>query len=239
MIRICFFICQVNILRSLGSLLYCVDGSYFPDSDDLATKEVSDVVESGIMLVLSYISDTSQAKIAWNACYAAGKILHSSLMLELMPKPITNLFQALMKILNESTNFKVKINAVSAIIRIEHRHVIGQSFTNLATLLTDEVERTENDESTEETQHKMDLVNELTRAFCHVLLLGTPEDLIQVETALSRDTFDNLLFTFGQVAKRASPEKAEIFFDTSKKLSNLPASASVRELHRLVTVLVN
>jgi hypothetical protein len=69
-----------------------------------------------IVEVLCHLTHEGSAKVRWNACYALANLFHNPLIIALPHvELIENSVQALIVALNQSTNFKVRINATIAL----------------------------------------------------------------------------------------------------------------------------
>ena len=68
-------IAQVNLYRSTGALLQCLDESFL-SADEESNAEVFQAVDNVLQFVLRGIRGAGgmMMKVRWNACHAAGKI---------------------------------------------------------------------------------------------------------------------------------------------------------------------
>lgn len=118
---------RVNLIRCVGNVLRLLNASHTHTDQNL--KIIKDAVT---MIEVNILSNESM-KLKWNSCYAAQNLIRNCAVFN-----ETNLvnwqekiFVALFRTIEESKNFKVKINAITALRRVEQRKFYGQYFLKI------------------------------------------------------------------------------------------------------------
>lgn len=115
---------RVNLIRCIGNVLRLLNPSHVTTDPNI--KVIRDAVT---MIELNILSHESM-KLKWNSCYAAQNLIRNSSVFN--KTNVVNwqekVLVALFRTIQESNNFKVKINAITALRRVEERKSYGQYF---------------------------------------------------------------------------------------------------------------
>ena len=196
---------KVNCLRSIGCLLLCCE-SISVDENDV---EVNEVLENGIKCIIDCIREHSSMKIRWNACYAASKVVLN----ENLTKYLNKIIVAIVAVLKSCKNYKVRINALSVLLNVESRAVLGGEYTALVMAILDGIDGLNALEDLDETMHKLELIESSCLALCHMALLSTSNDLKTIAPLVSNDQIERIEHMLINAKKRISPEKASVFME--------------------------
>lgn len=224
---------RANCVRSLGSLLQCMDfmmvsadhgnSSMFSSEDPLVMSLIGEAVSA----VALNITTGKVMKIRWNACYAAGGILKTSALFRDDPKHRWTLIEALLPIIGDFPNFKVRINGALALACVPSRTLFGSLYVDSCVAVVRSLESARSDvEEADEIQHKLDLVDQLCLTFAHLVSLVDGKDLKELDRIMG-DYADLMTESMRSVALRISPEKASAFIETQRHLQAISGEGHV------------
>lgn len=152
---------RVNLIRCIGNVLRLLNSSHITTDQNI--KIIRDAVT---MIELNILSHESM-KLKWNACYAAQNLIKNASVFN-----ETNLvgwqeriLVALFRTIQESKNFKVKINAITALRRVEARKSYGQHFLNIWNVLIQVLVETSNLINYSEYKYKDSLEDQVSKFF--------------------------------------------------------------------------
>ncbi|XP_023237613.1 HEAT repeat-containing protein 6-like [Centruroides sculpturatus] len=212
-----------NAVRTLGNLLF------YLSEDALRKEQIKSMILDAVSALLKNLK-TRFVKVRWNSCYALGKVLQNSTLLEAGILPMDDIFVALLSTLSEGTNFKVCINAASSLSSISKREYYGRYLVNVWHQLVMSLSNSRDDIDFRELKHQTNLCNQLCKSLCHLTTLLQPEDLADVAemTLLLKDSLLTSMNKFLiDPANDEIRQRAEKHLD---KLSSLPAKSTAREV---------
>jgi hypothetical protein len=180
---------RTNSLRALGNLCGFVTIPML-GSDYL-------LIDSG-MHTLDLAIKSGSVKVRWNACYAAGNLFRNSALLD-GTKWVETLLMSLFRAMRDSKNFKVRINAASAVHSMPDRRLYGSetSFNSIWEDLLIALDNADSVDDFSEFKYKDTLQKQLLSLVCLLTELCTKDDLSRInqiilprKTALEQH-FDN------------------------------------------------
>lgn len=152
---------RVNLIRCIGNVLRLLNSTHVESDQNI--KIIRDAVT---MIELNILSHESM-KLKWNSCYAAQNLVRNSDVFN-----DTNLVNwrekilvALFRTIQESKNFKVKINAITAFRRVEDKKSYGQYFFKIWNTLIQVLVDTSNLVNYSEYKYKDSLEDQVSRNF--------------------------------------------------------------------------
>ena len=240
--RKCHMNVRVSVVRSVGCFLRLIDDSYAVDLEDSQKADLLSIVRRVCIRLIEDIEDEKDlVKVQWNGCYVAKYIFFNDFLnreIRMDDDVFLNrrVVLALIYALKNSANFKVKMNAASALMSESRRISFPDDLGALIGLLVKEVELADNDDNVQETQHRSDLLDTLCQLVCHVIgnVASNAEDFAASEAAVPGDAADVLRFAFSQANKRLSPERLEVFMTAESRLEQ--ESAVYPMLNSLFTI---
>jgi hypothetical protein len=210
---------KVNSLRSIGCLLRICDETYF--KDEQVCEPLLKIAMDGIEAISTNLSDSPIMKVRWNAAYAASKAIQND-HLGMKSNWHRSIMVALVNAIESCKNYKVKINAVAAILCVKRKELLQDQFSSIFGVLFQAIERAEEGQYVDdETKHKLDFIDNLGMAVAHLTVFINVHDLGNVLHHLPPDCVNNLRSSFVQVRKRLSPEKLSLFLIATAHLQEL------------------
>lgn len=155
------------------------------------------LIDSG-MHTLDLAIKSGSVKVRWNACYAAGNLFRNSALLD-GTKWVETLLMSLFRAMRDSKNFKVRINAASAVHSMPDRRLYGSetSFNSIWEDLLIALDNADSVDDFSEFKYKDTLQKQLLSLVCLLTELCTKDDLSRInqiilprKTALEQH-FDN------------------------------------------------
>ena len=177
-------------------------------------------------------------KVRWNACYAAGGILRTKSLFR-SKKCSDQLIQALIPVIENCPNYKVRINASLALTSVPSRDAYGDYFTKAVITIVKAMESAvTNMEDVDEVQHRTELIDQLCATYAYLLSISKPEDMMLLESQLVG--YVDLLFdTMKSVLLRISPEKTSVFVEAKRHLTSVEMSKKERHVELFPITLVD
>ncbi|XP_011187082.1 HEAT repeat-containing protein 6 [Zeugodacus cucurbitae] len=215
---------RCNAVRTLGNLLRLLTEKHFQHISERT------VIKSAITKLIDGIRSSGTAKVKWNSCYAVGNVLQNEriFLYSSRHKDLTwhaPLFSALCHVIYNHPNYKVKINATTALIHIRKREHFGEHYSNIWSAVLDAIEQSNNLINFYEYNHRDQLQEQMCFLICHVIKLATLQDI----TILSRillEKLEVLKNTWIRVLRRLIPGKAAPLLSCSTHLNDLLKSSS-------------
>ena len=214
-----------------GSLLQCLDSmTSFVALENF--KEVQDLCEKAVEAIVLNISNGKVMKVRWNACYAAGGLLKTQHAMICHDASRQKLIQALVPVMQNCPNYKVRINASLALASVQHRQTFGELYVSTAVAVTLALEAAvTNVEDSEEIQHRSDLIDQLCITYAHLVSIANNEDVIELARRVESD---QLADAMRSALLRISPEKTTVFVEARRHISTtLAQSANKDDLDQL------
>jgi len=194
LIGTCFDITQkdqpkiiANAIRAVGNIGHWLplDGPEEDGSSERVWVAICDVLGREMS-----IDQNRPHKAKWNACYATGNVLSNAHMPRIKTpeakRYTLELYRTLLQVLAESTNFKVRINAVQALTAPPTRKHYGAIFGSLWVTLLNCIKNLQEKNSVKkyvEIKYQIVLTKKLSLAVFHMIDLCTPRDLKNVQVA--------------------------------------------------------
>ncbi|XP_063699966.1 HEAT repeat-containing protein 6 [Culicoides brevitarsis] len=208
---------RVNLIRCIGNILRLVTASHVVNSEE-NTKIIKNCVS---MIEVNILSNESM-KLKWNSCYAAQNLIKNSEVFN-----STNLvnwqekiFGALFKTILESKNFKVKINAITALRRVEERKSYGLFFLKIWNSLIQVLVETSNLINYSEYKYKDSLEDQVCLSICHLILMLEKEDLVNAALVL-HPVSDAIKTIWQNIITKISPEESLDIHSVETHLNSL------------------
>ncbi|KAH6556049.1 hypothetical protein KP509_1Z208300 [Ceratopteris richardii] len=184
---------RANAVRALGNLTRAVNFSTEDTSIYVTTMDCTNPLGKGTLLervVQALVScvTTGNVKVQWNVCHALGNLfLNKSIPIHAMPWS-TSVYSIMLLLLRDSKNFKIRIQAASALAVPDKRRDYGQSFSDIVQALVLSLESLNSSELADPSTYKyMVALNEqLTDTCLHVLRLVEIQDYEQLQDFLSK-----------------------------------------------------
>lgn len=167
---------QANTFRALGCLLQ------FISLENLENDGVQKLVASATACLIQYRS-AGLMKARWNACYSLGCLLGNTDIVSKNYVDVSAVFDALISSLNTCSNFKVRIQAASALAVAKERDTYGRHMATVWSGTLAALEGTKQQVDYRELQHQEQLREQLCTTICHLLSLAKPEDLPEMGRA--------------------------------------------------------
>lgn len=200
-----------------GSLLQCLNAmTKFVGLDEF--QEVDCLCEKAVDAISVNISTGKVMKVRWNACYAAGGVLKTTIVSRSSQH---KLIQAILPVMESCPNYKVRINAALATASVPQRDLYGDLFVPSVVAVVRSLEAAvTNIEDSEEIQHRTDLIDQLCATYAHLMSLATLEDISSLDVKLAEYT-DLLSESMRSALLRISPEKTSVFVTATRHVSGL------------------
>jgi len=168
-----------NAIRAVGNV-----GNWLALDDEGEDGDDANVLWCSICELLTHeiSSSDNKPKSMWNACYAAGNVLGNPCMpcirtIDAKAKTI-ELYSALLHILQNSPNFKVRINACAALMAAPTRKHYGGIFGSLWISLIRSLRLySESIQQSSQRQLQEKLCDKIKAAIFHMTILCTAKDL--------------------------------------------------------------
>lgn len=221
---------KANAVRSLGNLLQILQ---------LQATENTEHMQLAMSKLLDCVRSAGSAKVKWNACHAIGNLVkHRAFFATNQLAGI--LFPALIQLVVQHANFKVRINATGVLLQVELRQDFGAHFPQVWRSLLDALERSNALDNFEEYNHRDALQQQICLAMAHLLKLAKASDLSAMREALEEDRLDEVRGTWRRVAFRIVPEQSAPLFTCSPLLEQrLQADATTPQQRSALAFIVS
>ena len=209
-------------VRSLGSLLQCLDGmSKFICIEEYS--EVGELCREAVDAIAKNISGGKVMKVRWNACYAASLVLKVKEEMICSSQSRLNIIEAILPVMQSCPNYKVRINGALALMSIDQRSVFSTLYCPTVKSVVKSLESAiSNLEDSDEIQHRSDLIDQLCATYAHLLCLVQPEDFRQLSCEIDMDMLTD---AFKSALLRISPEKTGVFVEAQRRVTSLEKAA--------------
>ncbi|XP_075155248.1 HEAT repeat-containing protein 6 [Haematobia irritans] len=198
---------RCNSVRTLGNLLSLLKEEHL--QMDKPNMNWRDLFEKAICKLADCIRSSGNAKVKWNSCYAISNIMRNRVIFSI-PDLLNwqnTLYPALSNVIVHHANFKVRINAASAITNIGERQHFGNYFEKLWSSILEALEQSHNLDSFHEYNHRDNLQEQLCLALTHMVNCSATEDWPLMKRHLSIKE-EIIRSTWRRVVLRTVPEKA-------------------------------
>uniref|UniRef100_A0A336LVX6 HEAT repeat-containing protein 6 n=1 Tax=Culicoides sonorensis TaxID=179676 RepID=A0A336LVX6_CULSO len=193
---------RVNLIRCIGNLLRLVNENQVKSDENLK------IIGNAITMIEMNILSHESMKLKWNSCYAAQNLIKNSRIFN--ERNLLNwqekILVTLVKTIQESKNFKVKINAISALRRVESKASYGQFFLKIWALLVQVLIETSNLINYSEYMYKDSLEEQVCLSICHVIPMMEKDDLINASMSL-HPVSDIINSIWRSIVTKISPEE--------------------------------
>uniref|UniRef100_A0A023FFS6 HEAT repeat-containing protein 6 n=1 Tax=Amblyomma cajennense TaxID=34607 RepID=A0A023FFS6_AMBCJ len=187
---------QANAVRALGCLLQ------FISTENLGNESVQELVAKSTACLVQSLS-AGLMKVRWNACYSLGCLLGNTDIVSSNHIDVASVFAALLSSLNTCSNFKVRIQAASALAVPKERDIYGRVMQTVWSGTLTALEGTKQQVDYRELQHQEQLREQLCATICHLLSLAKPEDLPEMGRA-ALEYEQNISVAFKRVQTKSS-----------------------------------
>ncbi|RZC35907.1 HEAT repeat-containing protein 6 [Asbolus verrucosus] len=211
---------KMNTVRALGNILQLIN------EDLIEEANFKEAIEEGIDILVKTSTSGSNMKVRWNSCYAIGNAMKNPVLFATTINWQEKVFNALIDLVMNFRNFKVRINAAVALASPKKREFYKQFFHPVWMALTKGLETAQNMEDFNEYKHRDHLVEQICLSLGHLLTLLTKEDLAPLKDSVHSD---QLKLQMRRVWERLLPEKSTILFDAHiyvTKMGNDPDLSS-------------
>ncbi|KAG1650881.1 HEAT repeat-containing protein 6 [Nymphon striatum] len=224
---------KYNIVRALGNLLRIIPLSFIEQCE---TRKGS-VFKAFDCLTESVL--TGLDKVRWNACYSAGNFFHNDKLMEECPAQFNNVFSALIKMLTSCPNYKVRINAASALSILNCRSHFGpdvEKYLVHLKCLLNALDTLEDITDFNEFKHMETLRNQVIRCILHLLSLARESDVNEILTCVESkiSQLKNAIIKFRNCTNIEKPDEC-----IAKALKNIERISSNQAGNLLITVLTD
>jgi hypothetical protein len=178
-------------------------------------QEVDELCEKAVDAIVLNIASGKVMKVRWNACYAAGGVLKTTIS----PHDSRfKLIQAILPVMEACPNYKVRINAALALTSVQDRPTFQDLFVSAAVAVIKSLEAAvTNVEDTEEIQHRNDLIDQLCITYAHLISISTQADITEMNARLL-DQQDLIGECMRSALLRISPEKTSVFVEAKRHI---------------------
>ncbi|XP_068227049.1 HEAT repeat-containing protein 6 isoform X2 [Palaemon carinicauda] len=164
-----------NKIRTHG--VRCVGNvTSFLNATHAAHPSIAPLVTKSVEMLVTCCSTGNNMKTRWNACYALGNILSSGRL------PITTVpwrgqvLMTLGKLLESFKNYKVRIQACSALCSLRTREEFGAEYISIWHVLFKGLDNAQNIIDYQEIRHRDELLNQICQGICQLTTHLTLED---------------------------------------------------------------
>ncbi|KAI9581843.1 HEAT repeat-containing protein 6 [Glossina fuscipes] len=210
---------RCNAVRTLGNLLCLLNEYHF-----IATNSHLNwhqLFAEAVAKLCECIRSSSNAKVKWNTCYAVSNLVRNADAFSVTElKWQTTLYSSLCHVIVHHPNFKVRINATTAITSIKDRSHFGTHLDNFWISLLAAIEKSHNLDNYQEYNHRDSLQEQLCLAVAHIVRCSSNDDLPMLEKHLLQ-YLDTIRNTWVRVINRMVPEKAAPLLSCSIMLKQL------------------
>jgi hypothetical protein len=201
---------RANAVRALGNFLRFAPLELLQEYNELA---------SSVFETLMQHTTEGSVKVRWNACYALGNAFHNRAMhhvtLSLTSKhgiPFSErIAGSLAHVLCSATNFKVRINAASALAQLQSRDAYGRQLGAVWRAVVEATVTIDANQDPASYQYKNTLQDQLLATLQHVIAITIAEDVTALGdmfTERAAALFETLHFNY-EISKH-SPLKSEL-----------------------------
>ncbi|XP_023298527.2 HEAT repeat-containing protein 6 [Lucilia cuprina] len=197
---------RCNAVRTLGNLLRLLTDEHFnSDNSKLNWRET---FAKSVCKLTDCIRSSGNAKVKWNTCYAISNLMRNQTIFNVSDLNWQEtLYSALCHVIVHHSNFKVRINASSAITNIMERSHFGVHYEKFWSSVLEAIEQSYNLDNFHEYNHRDSLQEQLCLALCHLVKLASNEDLPTLKKHILPHV-EIIRNTWKRVINRMVPEKA-------------------------------
>ncbi|XP_038119587.1 HEAT repeat-containing protein 6 [Culex quinquefasciatus] len=208
---------RCNSVRTIGNVLRMLREDHLTKAAwvELSQKSIDKLVQN--------ILSSNNVKVKWNACFAAGNLMRNDFMFSPESNRIDwqrQIFPALNQIVINSNNFKVRINAASALAVVENRAHYSTHFIPIWSALLKALEQSDNLIDYNEYKHRDNLQEQLCLSLSHFLRLATRDDLPPMGQELL-PLVDAVRSNWDRVVNRILPEKSAKMIEAHVRLREM------------------
>lgn len=197
---------RCNAVRTLGNLLGLLRAHHF--HDEVSNMNWRQTFEKSVCRLTDCIRASGNAKVKWNTCYAISNLMRNRTIFTATDLNWqSTLYPALCHVIVHHSNFKVRINATSAITNIAERSHFGNYFEQFWSSMLEAIEQSYNLDNFHEYNHRDNLQEQLCLAVSHLVRCAGNEDLPVLKKHLLPH-IEIIRNTWKRVINRIMPEKA-------------------------------
>nr|XP_022905160.1 HEAT repeat-containing protein 6 isoform X1 [Onthophagus taurus]XP_022905161.1 HEAT repeat-containing protein 6 isoform X1 [Onthophagus taurus]XP_022905163.1 HEAT repeat-containing protein 6 isoform X1 [Onthophagus taurus]XP_022905164.1 HEAT repeat-containing protein 6 isoform X1 [Onthophagus taurus] len=222
-------------VRALGNFI-------FIRNDMDVDEDYKVLVKKSIECIVDCAKKGENAKVKWNACYGLGKLvknktLHSDNTWQ------ESVFQVLLDLVVDYKNFKVRINAASALSSFTTRQNYGDFYGKTWKKLLEALENSERMDDFTEYKHRDHLVDQICLSIGNLCSMMEKTDLPMLIDCIN--FYEDLLrINIQKVYLRLIPEKSQQLLLAEEHLRKLSTSPTLTKdeinvLERLIKIINN
>lgn len=192
---------RINAARTIGNIFSLLEGNQIQNS------EISKSFHTSINSLSQSLLDCNNDKLKWNICYALTNIMKNPIFFQtdlVDEKWKEMVFPTLFKTINNSSNFKVRINACVAFNSLSRLHM-GNFFHDTWLCLLVALEKSTEMTDYNEYKHRDELQDKICFSLCHMIEISSVEDFSPMKMQLAQN-FDVTKQNWNRVFNRWSPE---------------------------------
>ncbi|KAB7495472.1 HEAT repeat-containing protein 6, partial [Armadillidium nasatum] len=192
----------------------------FIDSEMAKHSEIEDLICSSTETLIECSISGSNMRMRWNACHALRNILGNYKLMKEKSSWRSSILMNLSFLVESSKNYKVRIQACSAICSLGTRQSFGEEYFTVWKSFLKGLEDSQNIPDYQEIQHRNDLMYQLNLGICHLICLLELEDLelITENLLLYQDVIKELLV---KTHESLPPEQVSSILKAAEKISIL------------------
>ncbi|XP_065366080.1 HEAT repeat-containing protein 6 [Calliphora vicina] len=197
---------RCNAVRTLGNLLRLLTDEHF--SSENKKFNWGQTFAKSICKLTDCIRSSGNAKVKWNTCYAISNLMRNRTIFKVGDLNWQEtLYSALCHVIVHHSNFKVRINASTAITNITERSHFGVYYEKFWSSVLEAIEQSYNLDSFHEYNHRDSLQEQLCLALSHLIRLASNDDLPLLKKHILPHV-EIIRNTWKRVINRMVPEKA-------------------------------
>ncbi|XP_036319801.1 HEAT repeat-containing protein 6 isoform X1 [Rhagoletis pomonella] len=210
---------RCNAVRTVGNLLGLLSEDHIKNILDRT------LIKLAITMLIDGIRSSGTSKVKWNACYAVKNMVNNENIFL-----CTNLYEGfnwrsslyptLCHVICNHSNYKVKINATTALIHISKRKYFGEYYEMIWNTVIRAIEQSYNLQNFYEYNHRDHFQEQLCLLICHVIKFAALHDYTMFSRILT-GKLEVVQKTWIRVTTRMIPEKAAPLLSCSSNLDDL------------------
>ncbi|KAK7070059.1 hypothetical protein SK128_021268 [Halocaridina rubra] len=161
---------RMHGVRCIGSV------TSFLDTDVASNPKISPLVSRSIEMLVLCSSTGNNMKTRWNACYALGCILGNDRIPVASAPWRIQVITTLGKLVESFKNYKVRIQACSALCGLRSREAYGAEYIGVWRVLLNGLDNAQNIIDYQEIRHRDELINQICQGICQIIAHMTLED---------------------------------------------------------------
>lgn len=205
-----------NAVRTLGNLLRLLNAEH------LRLPAWQLLYRTAIDKLVQNLNSGNNAKVKWNACYAIGNLMKNELLFTSAKDYDWQkvVFSALINVIINNANFKVRINGAAALAVVTRREHYGTHLSTIWSSLLLALEQSNNLVDFNEYKHRDNLQEQICLTLSHVIKICNNEDFVLLKSGLI-PALETIKQTWQRVINRVLPENAAPLLSCSLYLNEI------------------